>query len=182
MQFDGRKRGASQASRVPDAQVHLMCRYAGVDWRDRGQWECNGGQDPFGGGNAEGEQAGAASSVPLSEALFVPAKEGHLQSSGTLAAEAAQYERWMEAQVRTRCQHVHAPSKTGMQRSPAGLPCMHASRRRRMHASCNCHQNTVKACPRHAAHGGGRTSCHAQGDSRALKSARCSHSSGRRGR
>ena len=99
-----------------------------MDWRDRGQWSCNGGQDPFGGGNAEGEQAGAASSVPLAEALFVPAKEGHLQSSGSLAAEAAKYEAWMEAQVR-----AHARPRM---RACHGTPAcrLHASRWWRMHA------------------------------------------------
>ena len=75
-----------------------------MDWRDRGKWSCNGGQDPFGGGNAGGEAAGAAASgLLLSEALFMPAREGTLQASAALAAEAAAYERWMEGQVRAPC-------------------------------------------------------------------------------
>ena len=72
--------------------MHVWCRYEGRDWRSEKTWECDGDRELL---------AGMESNfAALQDAMFIPGKEGVLQTSDELIGVAQAYERWMEQQVR----------------------------------------------------------------------------------
>ena len=91
--------GHQQESRV--STVHVWCRYEGKDWRDVKSWDCDGDRELL---------AGMESNfAALQDAMFIPGKEGVLQTSEELIGVAQAYERWMEQQVCVRpesCSHM----------------------------------------------------------------------------
>ena len=71
--------------------LHVWCRYEGKDWRDEKSWDCDGDRELL---------AGMESNfAALQDAMFIPGKEGVLQTSDELIGVAQAYERWMEQQV-----------------------------------------------------------------------------------
>lgn len=71
--------------------MHVWCRYEGRDWRSKKSWDCDGDRGLF---------AGIESNfAALQDAMFIPGKEGVLQTSDELIGVAQAYERWMEQQV-----------------------------------------------------------------------------------
>ena len=56
-------------------------------------WDCEGSRDLFSGIDSN--------FAALQEAMFIPGKEGVLQTSDELLDVASAYERWMEQQART---------------------------------------------------------------------------------
>ena len=79
------------SAREHDATVHIWCRYEGKDWRNEKSWDCDGDREVL----ARMESNFAA----LQDAMFIPGKEGVLQTSDELVGVAQAYERWMEQQV-----------------------------------------------------------------------------------
>ena len=68
-------------------------RYEGRDWRGKESWDCEGNRDLFSGKDSN--------FAALQEAMFIPGKEGVLQTSDELLDVASAYERWMEQQAST---------------------------------------------------------------------------------
>ena len=73
------------------------CRYEGRDWRNQDSWFCEGSRDLFSGMDSN--------FAALQEAMFIPGKEGVLQTSDELLDVASAYERWMEQQASI----IHCP-------------------------------------------------------------------------
>ena len=71
----------------------MSCRYEGRDWRSQDSWECEGDRKLFSGLDS--------TFAALQEAMFIPGKEGVLQTSDELLDVASAYERWMEQQARS---------------------------------------------------------------------------------
>lgn len=71
----------------------LMLRYHGVDWRDRNNWDCNSGVNPY----AEDRYDGI--SVNPLEVMFVKVKEFMLQTEWMPARFAKKYDEWSNQMV-----------------------------------------------------------------------------------
>jgi len=74
-------------------KLTVSCRYEGRDWRSQDSRECEGDRELFSGLDS--------TFAALQEALFIPGKEGVLQTSDELLDVASAYERWMEQQARS---------------------------------------------------------------------------------
>ncbi len=81
-------------------------RYEGRDWRDQKSWHCEGNRDLFSGMDSN--------FAALQEAMFIPGKEGMLQTSDELLDVASAYERWMEQQASS----THCPLLAFRQSKP----------------------------------------------------------------
>ena len=73
------------------SKLALSCRYEGRDWRKKDASDCDGDRELF-----KGIDTNFAA---LQEAMFIPGKEGVLQTSEEILGVASAYERWMEKQV-----------------------------------------------------------------------------------
>ena len=73
------------------SELAISCRYEGRDWRRKDALDCDGDRELF-----KGIDTNFAA---LQEAMFIPGKEGVLQTSEEILGVASAYERWMEKQV-----------------------------------------------------------------------------------
>lgn len=71
----------------------LMLRYQGVDWRDKRNWKCNGGENPY----LEFQNDGV--SIQPLEVMFVKIKARHLDTGWTSQLNALKLQHWMDDAV-----------------------------------------------------------------------------------
>lgn len=72
----------------------LLCRFQGVDWRKKENWDCNQRMNPTGEKWMDG--------VTLSphELMFVKVKDDLVHSTNSLALDAVKYSDWMDGLVK----------------------------------------------------------------------------------
>jgi hypothetical protein len=70
----------------------LMLRYQGVDWRNRSNWGCNAGINPYADHMYDGVN------ISPFEVMFVKVKEFLLEAGWATASHAKKYSAWMRGQ------------------------------------------------------------------------------------
>ena len=74
----------------------MQVRYQGVDWRDRSNWGCNRGRNPYGSHHIDG------GNLEVMEVMFVKVKERLLAQRWSYPVNAQLYDSWLLASLQAR--------------------------------------------------------------------------------